>query len=172
MTTYDANGVARYQENDLVGPVSDLLNVGMQSVSQAIDLLRNEVTSAPGAIAVVPNSPWVTSTSYPIPTLVEINGICMLTAGMIIRSTPLSVPAGGLHGVASTDTGGLPHELLPPQETYGTGVVFAGGTVPVPVYVHISPVGQINFQPPQAVNFGAGGPTNSIRIPTIAWAKP
>jgi hypothetical protein len=172
VTTYDANGVARYESTDPPSPVHDLLNVGMESVSSAIDVLRNQLTNAPGVIATVPRANWLTSVSYPIPTLVDMNGIVILTSGLFISAIAQSFAAGAAIVVADVDAGGVPGPLLPIQEVYGSGTIFAGSAVPVPCYVSVSSVGAITVVPDRAVTFAAGGATNTIRVHGIPWLKP
>lgn len=44
MTTTDSNGIIRYQTTDPVSPLHTLLNLGMQSVSDAVTTINNKTT--------------------------------------------------------------------------------------------------------------------------------
>lgn len=175
MGALDAEGVYIYDETDHASPVSSLLNLGQQSVSDALAALRLATTSPPVQNAILPSAPWVVPPgAYSLPTLAKRNGMVHLTSGMVVRSTALAVSAGTQYQLATVPPGLVgTGDWLPATEVYGAGFAFANSATPIPVYVALLPTGAILFQSPSAFSFGSGGgPTNSIRIPTISWTEP
>jgi len=158
--TLDANGIYLYSEDDPASPVSDLLNLGMDSTSDAVGALRSRVTALEAVPAMADLTPATNWDHYETTGLwskakwvkdrngiVTLHGLFKCTAALGSTGVPqtLTILPVGARPASGAGNGSL---IFTEYCTFATGGV---------TRVDINTVGAVQVQPVTGTNTYAIG---------------
>lgn len=157
----DTNGVYQYAEDDLASPFSDVLNLGMESVSEA--LAANYASLAARLADLETDTGWVPLTlasGYS-----SGSGFAIRKVGKSVRlrgslSVATNWGAAGFNNVVVTAANGIPTALRPSNSQAFACDMDVSGTPITPARVAIGSDGSISVRPGVASSTGMVWATN------------
>ncbi len=149
MSTLDENGILRYDEGDVRGTFSDLLNMGQDATSDAVgtDRARLAVLEADRLLSAVSGAAAQAATGWEIVTLEARKKAGVVWARLRVRRTggAISVPSDGNIAnqlVAKFKAGWVPSAgMRYPAAAGDTGTVISGYVEAAGAYIAAVPAG-------------------------------